>query len=146
MSRQFSQVDSSRGAPMGRYEYGLIQNCEPRAVSLFAVQLDDGGYDDGGAYWGISSAGRRLYCATDGDEYRRFVRAASRCHAALLLDIEQKQLKQGLQRLAFGRYSAQLGHFGRAAPGYEICEFGQVLMHVDDWHALCHFAQSKERS
>jgi len=143
---QMPKVNCSHGAPMGRREYGLIQNCERGTVLLFKVELDSGGYDDGGAYWGLRSVGRTLYCATDNAEYCRFVDAFSRSHAALLLNIEPEQLKRGLERVAFGRYSAVKGHFGKSQPGYEVCEFGLVLTHVDSWEDLCAFAQEKEKA
>jgi hypothetical protein len=145
MSKQFSDVNCTYGAPMGRHGHGLIQNCEPRTVRVFAVNLNQGGYDDGGAYWGSRLAGHTLYCATDDGDYRQFVDAFSRCHAVLLLGIEQEQLKTGLQRLVFGRYSAHYGYFGKATGGYEIREFGQVLTHLDNWDDLCDFAQQKEK-
>ena len=46
---------------------------------LYRVYLDTGGYDDGGAYWGI---GNPLYCyeSTDGSVYA-YGRATSRAEA-----------------------------------------------------------------
>jgi hypothetical protein len=60
--KQFFPVDCSRGAPMGRAEYGAPADCAPRSVSVFKVALS-GDYDDGGAYWGSNSNGTYLYCA-----------------------------------------------------------------------------------
>lgn len=55
---QMSKVSSKFGAPMGRWtaigEPGLSYK-----FRVFRVNLDSGGYDDGGAYWGI---GLPLYC------------------------------------------------------------------------------------
>lgn len=83
MGRQFPVVASARGAPMGRCVYG--QAMDGQRIRLFKVRLDTGGYDDGGAYWGL---GRQLYCAeSDDGEYRRFVRADSRADAAEILDV-----------------------------------------------------------
>lgn len=58
MGRQFEDVSSARGAPMGRSSYGAIMECEQK-ISLFKVVLHQG-YDDGGAYWGCGDA---LFCA-----------------------------------------------------------------------------------
>lgn len=140
MGKQFTDLSGNYGAPMGRAEFGTPEQCEMRSVRLFAVSLDMGGYDDGGAYWGC---GLTLYCATDDCDYRQFTRAKSRAHAALLLDLDPGYLKVGLTRVAWGRYSATEGYFGRAAPGFEITEFGKVVAYADDWSELCTFAQSK---
>jgi hypothetical protein len=130
------------GAPMGRHSYGLIQNCKPGSVRLFHVPLDSGGYDDGGAYWGH---GERLYCArTDDGEFFQTVRASNRAHAALLLDIEPVQLVRGIGTPAWMRYSAQLAYIGRVSPVWQVCEFGQPVGYVEDWSALCWFAQTGE--
>lgn len=68
---------------MGRAEYGTPQDGEK--YRLFRVRLDNGGYDDGGAYWGT---GAPLYCATDdAGGYQQFVRASSRLDAAIKLGI-----------------------------------------------------------
>lgn len=85
--RQFDNVSSKYGAPMGRASFG---NPESK-IRLFRVRLDSGGYDDGGAYWGL---GQALYCATDGADYRKFVRANSRLAAIAELDIERHMLKR----------------------------------------------------
>lgn len=78
------RVSCAYGAPMGRRAIGLPNG----RVRLVRVYLDSGGYDNGGAYWGI---GKPLYMATnlplnDGDsEYTDFVRANSRREAAELM-------------------------------------------------------------
>ena len=87
---QLPKVNATRGAPMGRGEFSR----EPVGkVHLICVTLDCGGYDDGGAYWGI---GEPLYHAYDdslssdhnaGRGVYRFVRAQSRAHAKELLRI-----------------------------------------------------------
>jgi hypothetical protein len=60
MSRiKLSNVSSQFGAPMGRKSY----QSDKEASFKFRVQrvrLDRGGYDEGGAYWGI---GQPLYIA-----------------------------------------------------------------------------------
>lgn len=66
-------VSSKYGAPMGRRS--VNQDCVGR-VSLQRIRINGGGYDRGGAYWGI---GQPLYWA--GDESGAldlFFRAASR--------------------------------------------------------------------
>lgn len=144
MGKQFENLNCYYGAPMGRHSYGLIQNCEERDIRLFKVELDNGGYDDGGAYWGSRLNFQSLYCAiSESGEYRQFIDAKSRSHAALLLRIPPELLKVKLDKIAFGRYSAVKGYFGRAEPGYEISEFGKVLCHVDDYDELCDFAEEK---
>ncbi len=93
MTKQFTPVDCSRGSPMGRAEYGIAAECEPRTVRVFKVTLD-GDYDDGGAYWGCNTFGAYLYCATDGADYRAFVRAAHRPAAIEALGIPLDRLKR----------------------------------------------------
>lgn len=89
MPRQFEKVNCSRGAPMGRHRYGYAPDAGGK-IRLFRVRLDAGGYDDGGAYWGI---GEPLYCACDqGGEYREFTRAASRRAARDAMNIDNSQL------------------------------------------------------
>lgn len=88
-NKQFNQVNTSYGAPMGRPENGYISVDVPRSIRLFRVNLDSGGYDDGGAYWGH---GDPLYCARDNDGNQWFTRAYSRRAAALLLGIPDTAL------------------------------------------------------
>ena len=80
-------VNGQYGAPMGRRDW-LPCNAEPRTVRVFHVTLDSGGYDIGGAYWGTGPASERLYCATDGVDYREFTRAKSRKAAIEALNID----------------------------------------------------------
>lgn len=76
MQPTITPVSSRYGAPMGRAEWPA----EPVGpVRLFRVKIDAGGYDSGGAYWGL---GLPLYCATDGEGFRVFVRALDRTAAA----------------------------------------------------------------
>lgn len=77
MGKQFDDVSGRYGAPMGRAEWREPPT-KPHSVRVFRVRLDSGGYDDGGAYWGL---GKPLYCATDGAGYRMFTRAETRMHA-----------------------------------------------------------------
>lgn len=86
-NKQFlPHVSGKYGAPMGRREFHTDwDELEPRSIHLFAVRLDSGGYDCGGAYWGLRRRGERLYCATDGADYRKFIDAESRAAAAVKL-------------------------------------------------------------
>ena len=93
MKRQFENVSSRYGAPMGRRESGFIETDMPRFVRLFRVRLDSGGYDDGGAYWGTGDA---LWCAQDDDGNRKFIRAQTRRRAAIMLGIPNQALKRPL--------------------------------------------------
>lgn len=107
--RQFPEVSctwpdgSMRGAPMGRAECGTVAECLPRTVRLYRVNLDSQGYDDGGAYWGLSGnawgIASSLWCAEgdsgEGEMYRQFTRARSRESAIVALGIESGLLVQG---------------------------------------------------
>lgn len=57
-----NDCDCSRGAPMGRLESrpGYPDRDKPLKFHLTRVKIDAGGYDIGGAYWGL---GAPLYCA-----------------------------------------------------------------------------------
>jgi hypothetical protein len=91
---QFPPVHSRWGAPMGRREYH-VKPSTPRSVRLFKVNLDAGGYDDGGAYWGVNQRWESLYCATDDATYMEFIRAGSRAAAAAALKLPAGLLKVG---------------------------------------------------
>lgn len=93
MPKQFETVSSRYGAPMGRRADGHLETDVARFVRLYRVRINSGGYDDGGAYWGLGEA---LYCAQDDDGNRQFKRAATREKAALLLGIPAGALKTGL--------------------------------------------------
>ena len=94
---QFEKVSSRYGSPMGRLDDVCLETRVKRSVRLFRVRIDSGGYDEGGAYWGL---GEPLFCAIDGDGNRKFIRAASRFHAAVKLDIPVPALKSGLPNWA----------------------------------------------
>lgn len=85
MGRQFEDVSSTYGAPMGRQSFG-----EPpeTGIELFRVALVDGAYDDGGAYWG---AGEPLWCAR-AEGYQDFCRAPDFTEAIELLGLEDWQV------------------------------------------------------
>jgi hypothetical protein len=94
MAQQFANVSCKYGAPMGRSADANLDD-SPNSVRLFRVNLDSGGYDDGGAYWGT---GCRLYCAIDADGARQFVRAMTRERAAFVLGVSDRALKAKLHR------------------------------------------------
>lgn len=81
-----ADVSSKYGAPMGRTSYGTAPAAK---VRLFAFRLDSGGYDVGGAYWGMGEA---MYCATDGHRYVAYTRAKDRKTAAVSLKLTPSQL------------------------------------------------------
>lgn len=126
MAKQFTAVNSQYGAPMGRTSYGVncVEDAPAKSVRLFRVNLDSGGYDDGGAYWGHGSA---IYCArcdVAGNEFMVTERAHSRFHAAAILEIKPKQLKS---KLALpGAYSVNREYCGYVFPRY-------VLRFWGDW-------------
>jgi hypothetical protein len=144
MAKQFEAVGGRFGAPMGRQSYGTPENAEGK-IRLFEVNLDSGGYDDGGAYWG-RSPGRALYCATDDRDYRQFVRAASRPHAVLLLDIDPRAMAKPINTkdVRFGRFRAVATWIGADTPGYAITRFRQYAETLASWADLVEFAQRKE--
>lgn len=67
---QLPKLDGSRGAPMGRGNSDVSGKCR-----LQLVEMSDGAYDIGGAYWGIADP---LYVCEDVDKNLFFVRAKSR--------------------------------------------------------------------
>lgn len=90
------EVDCTYGAPMGRPTYALATAPQPALSSLrlFKVELDSGGYDNGGAYWGL---GDPLYCLK-GEHVQEFTRAMSRDDAAARLDVHPSLLARPLAR------------------------------------------------
>ena len=81
--RQTSQVSCKYGAPMGRSSHGSV--VPGQKVRLIRLNIDGGGYDDGGAYWGL---GKPVYMAWTVDaEYEGYIRANSRKEAASELGI-----------------------------------------------------------
>lgn len=59
--------DPARGAALGRSNYGKPDG----KVYLRKVRLDSGGYDEGGAYWGIGTPLFRAYSDGEFEEYTR---------------------------------------------------------------------------
>lgn len=101
MTKQFSDVSCRFGAPMGRRDYGDIENCPKFSLNVFLVKMVDGDYDDGGAYWG--GGGTPLYCVRTVEgvkeefEVQHFVRARSRLEAAAKAGVKAIQLRKKLQ-------------------------------------------------
>ena len=93
--KQFRDVNSSRGAPMGRPN-ALALDDEPKSIKLFSVRICPQGYDDGGAYWGHTP--QSLWCARDKQGNEQFVRAFTRTTAAAILEIPNNLLKRGIPR------------------------------------------------
>lgn len=92
-TKRYPTIDNAafkEGATMGRVEWR--EEPKDRTVRVFRLPLDSGGYDPGGAYWGW---GEPLYCATDGEGYRVFVRAGSRPEAIEKLKLSPAVLKRG---------------------------------------------------
>ena len=80
---QTCKVSCKYGAPMGRSSHGSV--VPGQKVRLIRLNIDGGGYDDGGAYWGLS---KPLFMAwTEDTEYEGYIRANSRKEAAAELGI-----------------------------------------------------------
>ena len=75
---------------MGRMSRWPVVEHEPRSVYLTRVQLDSGGYDNGGAYWGL---GLPVWWAVSrSGDLQGFTRAATRFDAVRALDIPRSAL------------------------------------------------------
>lgn len=68
-------VDCRFGAPMGRHTGPNYLETSAGPLCLRRVPIDRGGYDRGGAYWGI---GTPLWYVEDQDGNSQFLRARSR--------------------------------------------------------------------
>jgi hypothetical protein len=81
-------VNCTYGAPMGRLSRASLDTSA--RLYLRRVRLDSGGYDSGGAYWGI---GAPLWVAMDQDGDCIFLRASTRNAAKMqiLKDMEDAQ-------------------------------------------------------
>lgn len=99
--KQFKDVNSDRGAPMGRPNALALDNT-PKSIKLFKVRLCSQGYDDGGAYWGLSP--QSLWCARDRQGNEQFVRASSRITAAAALEIPNHSLHRGFSQEDMNSY------------------------------------------
>jgi len=81
---KLSKVNSIYGAVMGRPQ------CMPPAVNLSKftlqrVRIDSGGYDQGGAYWGLGAPLYHAYAETGGNDVDMFFRAHSREEAKAIV-------------------------------------------------------------
>ena len=116
---------------MGRSEDANLDD-SPNSVRLFRVNIDRGGYDDGGAYWGIGCA---LYCAIDCDGSRQFVRAMTRERAAFILGVSDKALKSKLFRHGL-EYGLALIDGRAPMPLIQRGAWGEIQAtneHVSEW-------------
>ena len=68
-------VKSTYGAPMGRYTGNNNLDCTLGNIVLRRVYLDNGGYDRGGAYWGI---GEPIYEYMDQNSAGSIIRSRDR--------------------------------------------------------------------
>ena len=89
---KLEKLSCKYGAPFGRsdlphaYEEFRAIPEHPHKFHLQKVKLDSGGYDSGGAYWGLRSRGWSLYWATNEQEtVQRFFDAKSRDEAKGIL-------------------------------------------------------------
>lgn len=76
MSYIYTNAHSQYGASMGRRD-NVAEALDVKKLHLERVRLDSGGYDPGGAYWGL---GAPLYVAW-GDGQEMFFRARDRREA-----------------------------------------------------------------
>lgn len=75
MKTFITPVSAKYGAPMGRYTGPDYLETEAGKIHLRRVPLDSGGYDRGGAYWGL---GAPLWECLDQDGNGRIFRARNR--------------------------------------------------------------------
>ena len=117
MGKQMSDMNCSRGAPLGRRNSPINTPCR-----LFQVRLDSGGYDDGGAYWGI---GEPLWCARDEDGDEQLIRAPDRSTAAhyLMLDPDQLKCRRGVSRLVRVTFRNGETEHSKVMPFHETARF-----------------------
>ena len=99
--KQFYDVNSSRGAHMGRPN-ALSLDDTPKSIQLFQVNIDPGGYDDGGAYWGLSP--QSLWCARDAQGAEQFIWCFTRITAAAILEIPINLLTRGFSQDELNSY------------------------------------------
>jgi hypothetical protein len=85
MKTFITKVNSTYGAPMGRHTGAEYLDSSAGKVYLRQVPLDTGGYDRGGAYWGI---GQTLWETLDQDGNGFIFRSRDRSTAkSSILDI-----------------------------------------------------------
>jgi hypothetical protein len=54
---------SNRGADMGRPSFMPLIDGQPLTMKVWEMVIDDGGYDQGGAYWGLRLRGEKIFFA-----------------------------------------------------------------------------------
>ncbi len=79
ISKIITNVDGSRGAPMGRCDVGTECQIAEKTVFDCMVPMSDSAYDIGGAYWGCGEPVRVAY--TKDLTYIRFYRGWKRDNA-----------------------------------------------------------------
>lgn len=83
------EVSCKYGAPMGRYTGPHYLTTEAR-ISLVRIRINSGGYDAGGAYWGL---GAPLWYVSDCDGNGWFFRATSRDAAKIIIRADWSDAK-----------------------------------------------------
>jgi hypothetical protein len=69
------KVNSTYGAPMGRHTGPNYLEVTAGRLTLRRIRINAGGYDSGGAYWGL---GQPLWYVEDVDGNSQFIRARDR--------------------------------------------------------------------
>ena len=90
-----------------------------RSIRLFKVNIDSGGYDEGGAYWGH---GEPLWCATDDEDYREFVRAHHRCLAQLKMGAHPDGIPNRRLKVRTKEVPGYVIRKSQVYPGYAVCD------------------------
>jgi hypothetical protein len=88
---ELSNVSSARGAPMGRQPFGEVPDQGDR-LHLRRLTWVDGGYDMGGAYWGVGQTPEEhiFWLYNEDKDFDRFYRASSNAEAVALFRAEAK--------------------------------------------------------
>jgi len=81
---KLSKVNSTHGAPMGRPQC-MPPDVEVGRFALCRVRINGGGYDPGGAYWGLGPSLYWANAATGGNDVNMFFRAHSREEAKAIV-------------------------------------------------------------
>ena len=66
---KLAKAYSKYGADKGRPSFLPEDRAVAVKLRLVQLRLDSGGYDSGGAYWGLRQPGRRLYWAESLEEF-----------------------------------------------------------------------------
>lgn len=128
INRELCEVNSKYGAPMGRWEYREIQPIE-KSLYCFEVSINNGGYDQGGAYWGVGY-GSRLYCIVQPDYetcspygrryFRVFIRAINRNAAIDKSGFALYMFKRPSTFVADKRFTCTREYYGEREPGFVL--------------------------